>query len=156
MAFPPFPAGAIDGLGVYVGKPEVLDKSERGVFTGRRRETITYVCKRPGRFIVPAVRLTWWDVRDQALRTIDLPEHVIDVAGATSAPTATRTGGKPPWSRKTIVMAGGLVAAGCGAALVFVRGQVLRKLVRYFEPIHLAELNPGTGDVAGTTVGRSP
>src|SRR5262249_16670439 len=61
MVFPPFPAGPIDGLGLYT-KRQVQDQSDRGTLRGERRDVITYVCQRPGRFTIPAARLTWFDL----------------------------------------------------------------------------------------------
>jgi len=34
MAFPPFNAGRIEGLGVYTKPAQVADKMQRGAFTG--------------------------------------------------------------------------------------------------------------------------
>jgi BatD DUF11 like domain len=88
MAFPPFPTPEVDGLGIYRKDPEVLDHSERGVLLGERRETITYVCERPGHFVVPAARLTWWNLDAKELRTIDFPACVLDVAANPAVPAA--------------------------------------------------------------------
>ena len=80
MAFPPFPAVKIDGLGIYAKPPEVLDKSNRSSLSGNRRDTITYVCQRAGQFTIPAVRLTWFDLDAQKLRTIDFPARHLSVS----------------------------------------------------------------------------
>jgi hypothetical protein len=73
MAFPPFPAPQIDGLSIYRKDPEILDQSERGKLRGQRLDSITHVCQRAGHFVIPAVRLTWWDLDSKRLRTIDFP-----------------------------------------------------------------------------------
>ena len=44
-----------------------------GSLTGKRRDTITYVCQRAGRFTIPAARLTWFDLDAKKLQTIDFP-----------------------------------------------------------------------------------
>jgi hypothetical protein len=80
MAFPPFPAPQIDGLSIYRKDPEILDQSERGKLRGQRLDSITHVCQRAGHFVIPAVRLTWWDLDSKRLRTIDFPVRELEVA----------------------------------------------------------------------------
>lgn len=79
MAFPPFPAEKIDGLGIYPKSPQVTDHEERGTLTGSRQDTIVYVCQQPGHYVIPAAHFTWWDTGQQQLRTIDFPERSFDV-----------------------------------------------------------------------------
>ena len=75
MVFPPFPADSIDGLGVYA-KHQILDQTERGQLRGERRDVITYVFQRSGEFTIPAARLTWWDLDNKQLQSVDFPAHV--------------------------------------------------------------------------------
>jgi len=60
MMFPPFPAGQIDGLGIYT-KRQLLDQTDGGSLHGERRDVVTYVCKRAGEFTIPATQYTWFD-----------------------------------------------------------------------------------------------
>jgi hypothetical protein len=144
MAFPPFPVPQIDGLGFYPKAPEVLDKSDRGEIHGERRDTITCVCQRAGRFVIPAVRLTWFDLDAKQLRTIDFPARTLDVApnpamAAAKPPTAVA---KPdPGMRELSLQI--LLPFGVIAGLVYWKGRALREyLTHTFEPVHLAPLNP--------------
>src|SRR5262245_20399482 len=142
MAFPPFRAVRVQGLGVYAKDPQVLDHSERGELQGQRRETITYVCERPGHFVIPAAHFTWWNLQDQRLETVDFPERVLEVAPNPAAPAVSTVGHRKSEERfrrslfvgpTLLVLAGGLVVA-------------LRRLgwrgAAYFEAVHLAPLNP--------------
>jgi hypothetical protein len=144
MAFPEFPAEKIDGLGIYPKPPEVLDKSDRGTLLGERRDTITYVCQRPGQFVIPEVQTTWFDLDAQQLRTIDFPARTIEVAPnpalATTAPVeVTDRGSTLKW-------------IGTGAAFLLLMSaivvwskQLYRLLLRClapWRPIHLQPLNP--------------
>jgi hypothetical protein len=58
----------------------VQDQVERGDLTGKRIETVTYVCERPGRFTLPALVIPWWDVKNQQLMRVTLPAVTLDVA----------------------------------------------------------------------------
>ncbi len=80
MAFPPFPATEIPGFGVYPKAHELLDQNERGLSRGERQDILTYICKRPGHFVVPAARFTWWDLDHHQLRTVDFPARTFEVA----------------------------------------------------------------------------
>lgn len=144
MMFPPFPAAKIDGLGVYPQSPTVIDRTDRGTRQAERRDTVAYVCQRPGRFTVPAVRLTWFDLDAQKLQTIDLPAHTWEVAGnswdtAVAAPAQKRRIG---WK--------GMVGSGVGMALLFAVfrwreswWRLLAALLAPLRPVHLQPLNPG-------------
>jgi hypothetical protein len=119
MAFPPFPAAKLDGLGVYPNAPEVLDSVDRGNLQGRRTHSITYVCQRPGTFEIPAERLSWFDLESKQLRTIDFPARTLEVAedpalaaAANAAdPTADRAQRYLPGLRDIAIALGVIVAA---------------------------------------------
>ncbi len=83
------------GARVYVDPPEVDDRSNRGVVTGRRVDRVTYVFERGGRFELPALSQPWWDLGAGTLRTADAKGATIDVAAqAPGSETAGR--GAPP------------------------------------------------------------
>jgi hypothetical protein len=146
MAFPPFPTTEIDGLGVYLKAPKLMDQNERGVTRGERQDSLTYVCKRPGHFVVPAARFTWWDLDHQQLRTVDFPARTFEVAAnPLSVPAAAATGGEENWQKHIRIL--GLVTA-----LIVVLGGFgwwTRKhwpkwwrVVDFWRPVRLAPLNP--------------
>jgi hypothetical protein len=144
MAFSPFPTPAIDGLGIYPKDPEVLDHSERGVLRGERRDTITYVCQRPGRFITPSVQLTWWNLNTKELQTITFPAQVFDVAANPALPQAvsdeTRAEGASPISTQSAVGFSLVVIA--AGAVIWITRALWPQVVVPFCPRHLAPLNP--------------
>jgi hypothetical protein len=149
MLFPQFPSKAIDGLGIYP-KHEVLDRTDRGELQGERRDTITYVCERPGRFTIPGARFTWWDLDAKQLRTADFPERTFDVAAnpATAAISAAASHvsevgpgrSSATWWRwigwALLVLLLAFVGWKCG-----LRGWFAR-VVASLHPIHLQPLNP--------------
>jgi hypothetical protein len=143
MAFPPFPIGEIDGIGIYSKPPVLNDRSERGVMRGERQDTITYVCQRAGQFVIPETRLTWWNLKTKQLRTIDLPPRTFEVASnpALPIPVVAKANAHSSQLTPTHVVLFAL------AILLFVTilwktwsflGRVLAK----FRPRHLVPLNP--------------
>jgi hypothetical protein len=143
MIFPPFPAGTIDGLGIYA-KQQLQDREERGSLSGERSDQITYVCRRPGQYTIPAAKLTWFDLDSQALRTEELPARTLNVvanpAMASAAPAGapeTRTT-KIPWLLASAVAIVLFVAAVNRAVR-----DTFARLVAPFFPVHLEPLSPG-------------
>jgi hypothetical protein len=121
-----------------------VDHTERGESEGRRRDTIVYVCQRPGHFVIPAARLTWFDLDTQKLRTIDFPAHSFDVApnpAMAVAPAANSTGHKECYCD---IASGLLAALAINGALLVIAGTRARwlQLLAPFQPVHLAPLNP--------------
>jgi hypothetical protein len=145
MIFPPFPAGEIDGLGIYP-KRQLLDRQERGSLVGVRRDQITYVCQRPGQFTVPAARFTWFDLEAKKLRTEDLPARTLTVLANTAmasaaAHTAADTAARP-WHRGSL-MGGSVLLLGLLLAALSNRGRrFLARCMAPFRPVRLQPLNP--------------
>jgi hypothetical protein len=79
MVFPPLPLAKVDGLAVYSKPPTVQDQVERGDFTGKRIDTVTYICERPGQFTLPALVIPWWDLQHQKLMRVTLPAVTLEV-----------------------------------------------------------------------------
>jgi hypothetical protein len=147
MAFPPFHAAKVDGLGVYAKPPEVLDQSDRGTIHGERSESVTYVCQRPGRFTIPGARFQWWDIEARQLKTIEFPGCTLEVAPNPAMASATaETPGPAPFSWKLVIrwLAVALVIAlaGWGSWRLGLLSIVRRALLRC-RRVHLAPLNPG-------------
>lgn len=143
MAFPPFPADKINGLGIYPKSPQVTDHEERGTLTGSRQDTIVYVCQQPGRYVIPAAHFTWWDTGQQQLRTIDFPERSFDVVlNPAFAPHPSITARAEKFGKR---MAIPLVVIAILALLAFTwsrTSQFRAELLAVFRPRRLAPLNP--------------
>jgi hypothetical protein len=145
MAFPPFPADEIDGLGIYPKPPEVLDQSDRGNLTGRRRDTVIYVCQRPGEFVIPATQLTWFDLNAQKLKTIEFPARKLAVA-----PNASLASGEAAVTKAASDDERSLLFALCAALglnglviLIWKFRSVWQPCIDAFRPVVLSPLNPG-------------
>lgn len=147
MVFPPFPAGRIEGLGIYT-KRQLLDRNDRGSLRGERRDVITYVCKRAGEFTIPAARYIWFDLETQQLRTVELAARTLKVvanpalmtSGGGDAAGVVASFRSIPWWKLT-----GLVA---GMLLLFLAAWSVRfrhVVADWFiplRPLHLQPLNP--------------
>ena len=142
MAFPPFPAGWVDGMRIYARPPVVLDESERGTLRGQRRDSFTYVFQRPGHFVIPAIRLTWFDLDAQKLQAIDFPAQTFDVATnpAMAAATPVAVQARVHYTANFWAIIG-LVLIVLAALLApeWAWAWALAPL----RPVHLAPLNPG-------------
>ncbi len=82
MVLPPVVPQKIDGLGLYLKAPQLDDQRQRGLFTGRRTETITYVCERQGSFVIPELNFQWWNPESETLRQVVLKEVKIKVSAS--------------------------------------------------------------------------
>lgn len=143
MAFPPFRAGKIEGLGIYPKPPEVLDEGDHGHPTDKRRDTITYVCERPGQFTIPSVRFTWFDLDAKKLQTIDFPARTFEVAPNPAMASTSRTvAGLAHVSRGAAIVLAGVLAASVFTFLFWKTRAFWLRLIEAFRPVHLAPLNP--------------
>jgi LPXTG-motif cell wall-anchored protein len=145
MVFPPFPADPIDGLGIY-SKQQILDESQRGVTTGKRQQVITYICERPGQFVIPAVRFSWFDIDAGELRSREFAARTLNVI-ANPAMAAADSSGLPAAGNNTqwltiITVVLAVLLAGYFAARSRRARQVLERSIAPFRPVHLLSLNP--------------
>jgi hypothetical protein len=142
MAFPPIPATPIDGLGIYAKPPVVLDHRERGDGQGERQDTVTYLCQRPGHFVIPPLRVSWYNLDTSKIETIELRARVLDVAPNPAMASAAPAPAESSGSRAAVL---GLVAAMAANALAFgiwkTRAFWLHAL-SVFDAVPLVPLNP--------------
>ncbi len=79
MAFPPVNVEKIEGMGLYTRQPQVADQMQRGEFTGKRIETISYVCEQEGSFTVPEITIQWWTPKKESLQNMVLETVLLKV-----------------------------------------------------------------------------
>ena len=105
MLLPLVPVPESDGYRVYAEAPELVDRQERGELEGRSESVQVFVCQRPGSFLVPELKVVWFDLDAKQLREERLPERRVVVRAATvSTPTAS---GRPPllWGLAALLLA---------------------------------------------------
>ncbi|MGY0793767.1 hypothetical protein ACW7BJ_30785 [Azospirillum argentinense] len=92
-ALPDIRFSAPDGVRVYGEPARIDDRIERGDLTGERTDRTTYVFETAGRFDLPAVSQTWWDLESDRLRTVTFP--AVRVTVAAPPPLVMPPGGSP-------------------------------------------------------------
>jgi hypothetical protein len=100
MVLPPLPTVEVDGLAIYAKPPLVQDQVERGDLIGKRVETVTYLCERPGRFPLPALTIPWWDLTTQQLRRLTLPAVTFEVEPGPAQSTDATAPLEAPFGRR--------------------------------------------------------
>src|SRR5262249_32740693 len=84
--------------------------------TGRRVETVTYVCEHAGMFSLPALVLTWWDSAELKLKRVELPGQTFNVA---APPTPAAPAIQPaPGPRRTWAWTAGALGVVLAAGVV--------------------------------------
>jgi len=110
MVFPPLPLAKVEGLTVYAKPPIVQDQVERGDLTGKRTETATYVCERPGQFTLPSLVIPWWDLKGQQLMRVTLPAVTLEVEpGPMQSADTTAPAAASPWEQWLWWIAGAML-----------------------------------------------
>ncbi len=86
MALPAVRFDPPAGLRAYPKPPAVEDRVNRGDLTGRRVETVTYVCEVPGAYALPALALAWWNPEEQSLQQARLPGRTFEITAPPPPP----------------------------------------------------------------------
>lgn len=73
------------GVRVYPDAPKLSDAARDDGIVGTRTQSIALIADQPGRFVVPALHLNWWDTRSNEARETVLPERVLEVLPAAAA-----------------------------------------------------------------------
>ncbi|MBS7698381.1 MULTISPECIES: BatD family protein [unclassified Chelatococcus] len=81
-----------DGVRVYPAEPQIDDRMNRGMVTGHRSDTITYVFERAGTATLPAVEQPWWDLNAASLKTATGAGLTLSIAAAPGETTADNIG----------------------------------------------------------------
>jgi BatD DUF11 like domain len=91
---------------VYADKPTIGEDidSKSGVILGWRKESYTLIAQKAGRLVLPAIKVSWWDIVNNKIATAELPERavgVLPIAPAHSLPptdagTARRSAAMQP------------------------------------------------------------
>ncbi|CAH1656161.1 BatD [Hyphomicrobiales bacterium] len=116
-----------DGVRAYKADPQIDDRMNRGVVTGHRSDTITYVFERAGTVTLPAITQPWWDLNGASLKTATGAGLTLTIAAGPPQMKAEDPKGRIPGTRWSSWPA--LAALGLGVvamATLFVAG--LRRL----------------------------
>ncbi|MCF6311537.1 MAG: BatD family protein [Verrucomicrobiales bacterium] len=101
MVFPAISFPKIEGIKLYQARATVNDKINRGSLTGERIDTLTYLCEKPGRYVLPAIVIPWWNLNRQEMDKIVLPAVEFEVKAKVSSITFAEETQNPraafPW-----------------------------------------------------------
>jgi len=80
MALSPPVEQDIDGVRVYLSRPNVSDKTQRGDFIGTREDTIKYRFDQPGRVTIPEATYIWWNPDKKEYGSKTMPSVTFEIA----------------------------------------------------------------------------
>lgn len=143
MGLPPVRFVTPYGLAAYSQKPHLEETSNRGDVSGARRDSVVYVCEQAGHFVLPEIRMQWYQPNANLLRVLVLPERVLEVQAAPSAATEdTEVSPSASWEGRGILLLGmgGVTLAG----LFLLLWLIMKPYVRRYQnrPRCLPPLNP--------------
>lgn len=78
MVLPPLPTPEAPGMGMYPADPQVEDLPDG---SGRRRQSITYVCQSAALPELPTYHFQWWNPQTRELRQVALPGRSLTITG---------------------------------------------------------------------------
>lgn len=81
---PEIPQVTSDAIKTYGDQPQFDETKAREGFTGTRIETGALVPTAAGEYVLPPVRVTWWDTINNREQIAELPAQAIRVAAATT------------------------------------------------------------------------
>jgi hypothetical protein len=90
-----------DGIKIYPDQAKVDDDTSGATISGSRDQDIALIASRPGRYVLPAVKLAWWDTAGKVQREAVLPARTLEILPASGAQNASvasppATAGMPP------------------------------------------------------------
>jgi hypothetical protein len=71
-----------DGIKAYPDQPKLETGLQSGEIVASREQDIALIASRPGQYRIPALRLSWWDTKQNVQRQVLLPERTLDVLPA--------------------------------------------------------------------------
>jgi hypothetical protein len=99
MLLPPLRFEAPPGIAVYADKPRILDRVNRGQYSGERSQKITYVLQERGSFQISPLEIRWWNPDTGSLNVERVPGQTFEVsdAGFGASNTSALTDGLALW-----------------------------------------------------------
>jgi hypothetical protein len=81
---PPVMYPPAQGLKYYPDQPAIGDDESASGLVGSRVDSVAVVPTQAGRWVIPELRIPWWDTRDDELRYAVLPARELEVAAGSS------------------------------------------------------------------------
>lgn len=83
-----------DGIKKYPDQAKIDEGLQGDTVRASRDQDIALIASAPGHYVLPALRLTWWDTVNHTQHTIELPERSLDILPAAGA--GASYAGAPP------------------------------------------------------------
>lgn len=80
-----------EGLKAYPDQAKLDTSLQSGKIVGSREQDIAIIASRPGRYELPSLHLSWWDITRNAPRELSLPARTLEVLPGASAAAAPVT-----------------------------------------------------------------
>lgn len=87
----PLPATIVDGLTFYPDQPQNSDEKTTKGITGTRVETMAIIPNHGGDFVLPEVKVDWWDSKTQSIQSTTLPAKTLHVLGGSASSVTAQT-----------------------------------------------------------------
>ncbi len=124
MVFPAIPVLTAEELKAYPQPPVAEDQIDRGDLTGKRIDTATYICQKPGHVSLPELVIPWWSLADHSLQEIRLPAVTFEIVAAPGQPAAAETKAQAapasPWRERLWLLGGTSLLLASAATILFV------------------------------------
>jgi len=99
-----------DGIKAYPDQAKLDTSLQSGEVVGSRDQDIALIASTPGRYRLPALQLSWWDIAHDAQRQVNLPERTLDIL-----PAAVGTSSLTPSPASLVGQGGSASAPGVAA-----------------------------------------
>lgn len=76
-----------EGVKTYPDQPVMRDQVTDSGITGSRQEKLAVLPSEPGTFVIPPLKLTWWNTATGKQETVELPGQAMTVSGAATSST---------------------------------------------------------------------
>ena len=86
---PPVIFEAVEGLKYYPDQAAISDAEIDSGLRGSRQDSAALVPTRAGTWVIPEIRIPWWDTESQRMRFAEIPERTITVGAADATGTST-------------------------------------------------------------------
>ena len=78
-----------DGIKKYPDQAKTDEGLQGDSVRASRDQDIALIASAPGRYVLPAFRLVWWDTVSRTQQTVELPERSLEILPATGASSGT-------------------------------------------------------------------
>ena len=84
-----------DGIRTYPDQAKTDDQPQGATVLGSRDQDIALIAQRAGRYMLPALKLSWWDTQHNVQREVALPARTLNVLPAADGSTQLSTPPNP-------------------------------------------------------------